>query len=64
MLLAASCISPWRSLHQDLSKDYYWPLDQHFNQRGYDVYGDCVTEALIEIMKEDPNFFETKSIPK
>lgn len=58
------CFNALGITNEDLSKDYYWPLDQHFNQRGYDVYGDCVTDALIEIMKEDPNFFETKSIPK
>lgn len=28
------------------ASEYYWQLDRHFNQKGYDFYGDCVTDYL------------------
>lgn len=28
---------------------YYWELDRHFNQKGYNFYGDCVARYLTEL---------------
>lgn len=29
---------------------YYWPLDGHFNQKGYEVYGNCVADEVISML--------------
>lgn len=58
------CFKTLGVTNKEQAKEYYWPLDQHFNQKGYDVYGDCVTSALMEIIKEEPSFFNLDSVPK
>lgn len=30
------------------ASQFYWELDRHFNQKGYDFFGDCVTHYLME----------------
>lgn len=56
------CFNSLGIKNKEQAKDYYWPLDQHFNQKGYDIYGDCVSNALVEMIKEEPSFFNLDSI--
>ncbi|MDB4655856.1 SGNH/GDSL hydrolase family protein [Flavobacteriales bacterium] len=36
-----------------VAQKYYWPIDRHFNQLGYNVYADCLYETVLEKVKRE-----------
>ncbi len=39
----------------DKPNDYFWPIDKHFDSKGYQLMGDCIFEYLDSILVSQPN---------